>query len=236
MIDPNFLFCDINPYTWRNLGEVMNYLLPPKTTLYILHENGIVKRAVFSDNTLCPLNFSDYDPDTFSAQTFFQLYPNLDEVHVLELSALIHYYTVIQTVSLDEKTSMEYLDFITDCYASHKGIDLYFRDKQDCHFYRKALSYARTHFWDRQILLFIVTKSGYIWFDAVLLFQCGRIMEVRTLETLDDPRWYTQPLSHSEDSVKLLGRKFHCPVKKNHCEYDNLSFLTDFWKHYHISN
>lgn len=80
--------------------------------LYIT--GGRIAAYAFSDNTLCPLDFSNYDQGTFSAQTFFQLYPNLDEVHVLELSALIHYYTVIQTVSLDEKTSMEYLDFITD--------------------------------------------------------------------------------------------------------------------------
>lgn len=232
MIKPNFTFSDICPYTWRNLGEVMEHLIPRRNILYILHTSGQIQKAAFSDNTLCSLALTEYDPLCFSPDRFFQTYPQLDEIHVLEFTSLIHYYTAVQRVSLAEKTSTEYLDFITDYYSSHKGIDIYRKKKYANNFYRKFLTYARLHLWDPQMLFFIVIRSNRIWFDAILTFEHGRISAVRTLDTLQDDSWYTNASPDLDLACEMLHQKFHCPIRKIQCEYNELPHLTDFWEHY----
>lgn len=232
MIHPDCKYLDIYPYTWRHLGELMEYLNPRRKILYILHDQGIISKAADSDNTTCTLPFSKYQAEEFPSCRLFELYPDIDEIHVLEYAALVRYYTSVQSISLEEKNTMQYLDFITDYYSCHKGIDIYSRRKCSGTFYRKALDYAGKFLNDRQIVFFVVTKSEFIWFDVVLLVENGTITEIRTLDTLKSEAWYTSPCTALSEAAQKLAEKFSRPVKIIHYEHEALPLLTAFWEKY----
>lgn len=234
MIDPNCKYLDIYPYTWRNLGEIMTFLVPSPQILYVLHKEGNILKAVSSDNISRSLPVSTYCQSTFPVKEIFADNLEIEEIHVLEESALIHYYSAAQRVSLDEKNTMEYLDYITDYYRNHKGIDLYFRHISTSSFYRKCLDYAQKNLDAAQILLFIVTRDNFIWFDVVLLVKNGIITEIRTLDMLKDESIYLNSFDRLSEAADLLSHKFHLPVRTIHYKYEQLFSLTEFWENYRV--
>lgn len=234
MIHPDCKYLDIYPYTWRHLGEVAEYLIPCRKTLYILHDQGNILKAADSDNKVRPLPFSRYQAEEFPYQRLFELQPDIEEIHVLETAALVHYYTAVQSISLEEKNTMEYLDFITDYYRYHKGIDIYSRRNCSGTFYRKALDYAGKFLVNRQIIFFVVTKSEFIWFDVVLLTENGTITEIRTLDTLKSDTWYTSSCPDLDEAARRLQEKFSRPVRIIQYDYETLPLLAAFWESYRV--
>lgn len=234
MIDPYCRYLDIYPYTWRNLGEVMEYLIPGRSILYVLHNHGHILKAVSSAHTIYQPGITDFHAEDFDDREFFSAHPEIEEIHFLDRTALLHYYQAAQSISLEEKNTVEYLDFITDYYAHHKGIDIYSRKAVSPSFYRKCLDYARRYLDDEQIILFVVTKSKLIWFDVVLFIEHDTITEIRTLDTLKKACWYRTSEPDLDAAAAALFEKFGRNVKIIHYDYSALPQLTKFWEGYQI--
>jgi hypothetical protein len=112
MIHRDVEVIDLDPSTWRNIGQIVDVTelgvrrLDAPHVLSILHANGVVLRVDAPKNVSVP-PLTQVDDPRVLAQTLYTEIPGLERVQVLEKERLAAYSTAVQqlpweTLSLDE--------------------------------------------------------------------------------------------------------------------------------------
>jgi hypothetical protein len=118
MINPDWQLVDLDPVTWRHIGHFFNpgqYLRtaqPDEHGLFILHEEGTVKRVVDSKSGL--RRDIALDRITDPQQCAQQLYASGEwqRVHVIDKTHLAHVARTAQSTPQREKTLDQYYHYV----------------------------------------------------------------------------------------------------------------------------
>ncbi|RXZ82205.1 hypothetical protein EBB07_10990 [Paenibacillaceae bacterium] len=179
MIDKQISIVDLNPYTWRNLGQLTSGF--QKQVIYVLHDQGKVLSIARSGNQLLQGETFQVTDSANNAQALLAAYPDIDEVQVLERQRLIQYYIDIQSLPVRELDTDEYLLQMEVMLRNYSGIEVYSRE-QTVHYFEKLQQYVQAKLPENCILLLFLLSGDAISFDLLLEFNNHRIVRMSSTE------------------------------------------------------
>lgn len=114
MIDPNWSLVDLDPHTWRNIGRFFNpgqyiqAVRPGTHGLFVLHDNGQLKKVVDTKKEKSPdLKIERVDNPLVLAQTLYAL-GEWQQVHVINKRHLAEVSRIAQAEARRELTLDQY--------------------------------------------------------------------------------------------------------------------------------
>jgi len=214
MISKDISIVDLDPYTWRNLGEVTNMIFPHKNTVYVLHDKGEIINILDSKNgILNAIEFNLKEQET-SVKDIFNKYEHVEEVRVFNKSSLINYYSAIQVTDFRDLDTDEYISFTLNLLNNFKGIDTFKRGNSKMNIYDCLRNYVNNRLPEDCLVTIIIFDIEEIYFNVILGFKKHKL---ELITTLDNPQ--TEGLKTSisinsgDECSKFLEKKFGVPVK-----------------------
>jgi hypothetical protein len=182
VVDKNVKFIDLDPVVWNRLGEIEAICVPPRVSLHILHDKGVILKAFHSAEGEPKGIWMDFAHKKECIQHILDEYPDVNELYVYDWSILIDYYKRINTVDCRHMDVDEFNSLSRSMMRSTPGIDVFARDGQDGDFMGRLRGYAARCLPQDCVLLLALFNNGTLYFDVVLGFTCGKLDLVTTFE------------------------------------------------------
>jgi len=202
MIDPSMAITDLDPFTWRRLGEVWGRVNKPVRRLFILEESGERVRAVTDGG-------ETLDPG-LPEERYFGENPALDQILILTREGL-------SRLGLEsQRDHSPQLD--TDLFVSRseralyetEGIRVRDRAGRKGDFWSRARSLIRERL-DREHTLGVVLFEGAkLYFHVVLHFSEGQLKTMTSLDHFSEINGSLESVNPGSRSLveRLLDRYF----------------------------
>lgn len=171
MLDKNIRTEYLEPRIWRNLGKVLDWLLPPVRVLHILDE-GEKPRAVNDQGERVPVEREDFS----NGWLMLEKYPWAEEIRIYTWKGLDRYDRIIQEDSVYEQDMDSYLEFLYEKLEATEGIRVYARHSRTKHVFALLKEWIR----EDGIYLFWVNERKQLLFNCILVVEGGRLVRLTT--------------------------------------------------------
>ena len=191
MIHPDVEVVDLDPRTWRNIGEIASFaefaMHRPEvdTVVSILHHNGAVVRVDVPDGYATPVLDVISDPVAV-ARRVFEAMPGLRRVQIFNKESLVAYSAAVQhlawqTLSIDEFYFQAWLLLERD------PVGLCYYPARAQHWNHFAFPHVRALLAavpdGATVVLGVYDEHGP-WFTLIIRISAGQIRLITTFDTL----------------------------------------------------
>lgn len=182
MIASDIVIYDLDPYVWRNLGEIVDKFFKKSRTLWILRDNGKIINAIKDGK------YVNIPEGTFDLKELFEVHKDLDEILEIEKEALIEWYTSVQITPFAELDSDVYFDKTHRLLKNLKGIN-FIKNKGSNIGFNKEFSLfdilrkeLKTKTYGNCTIVLEVFENENMWFNAVTVFKDYKAKVVTTYD------------------------------------------------------
>lgn len=217
MIAQDILVIDLDPCTWRNLGEAMRLGLRQKRTLSILHDGGRLIKVYDSKLGLREDIVVEVVDPARLAKKLYESLPGIERVQIFDKRSLIDFSLRVQRNPFDELDTDEYLNMVSEVGRREfeDGICIYPPQPEGWNFFRYAQvrKFIKEVVPDRSTLVLGVFDGGELYIGLIVGVEGRKVKLVTTFDSLvplglgalEGPEDYKEVL-------RLTARRFYEPA------------------------
>ncbi|SHF39899.1 hypothetical protein SAMN02746089_01834 [Caldanaerobius fijiensis DSM 17918] len=184
MIDKDVCIMDLDPYTWRNLGEVLKLGNDMRRNFYILcDDDGTIISTYDTEGEVIVIDEKVQDPKSY-AEIFIKENPGIQRIFILRKSALIEFNRHMQEHSYEDMDVDEYVEYAVQQFNNTAGIYVY--PKIDVPPVIKLLKKYIQNLTDDAYVAICIFNGENLYFSIIIGKKNGKIKFVSTLDYLEN--------------------------------------------------
>lgn len=190
MIGESALMVDIDPRQMRRFYDLV-LLSPKKRRLFLLHDNGRVVKAVDTETGLKPDLWGRIEDPEARAKELFDAESGVEEVWILERSAVRHYLGAVQATYTPNETGDEYFDRAFRSLGHYPGgIVKYPPDFPGLRYtgieWVEARDFVRRYLPPDSVLILAAFDGEEIWTSWIVTIRDSRIVRITSSDAIMD--------------------------------------------------
>lgn len=184
MIDKDVYIVDIDPYTWRNLGVMLNLGNEAKRSFYVLcDDEGEIINAYDTKNGVTLIEGSVQDPRLY-AENLIKQNPEIHRVFVFKKSALVEFNKQMQKHAYEDMDVDEYIEYAVQQFNSIEGIYVY--PAIDIPPVIKLLKRHVENMADNTYSTVCIFDGEDLYFSIIVGKRYGKVNFISTMDHLDN--------------------------------------------------
>ncbi|WP_094546193.1 hypothetical protein [Petroclostridium xylanilyticum] len=230
MIYKDIQMVDFEPYRWRNLGEVLDLGKYPRTTLYILHENGTILNAYDTVRGIIKNIKSPISNEAQLVQELFEQYKDLQEIHIYDKQSLENFNIQAQKSAYPDLDGDEYRNFVRKLLKNYKGLNIYSKNREPKKdFYDDMVYFVENQLPDKSVVFIGIFKDNALFFEVIWGLNKGKAELVTTLDVLHQYNLETVTMTNIDTITQLLRDHFQMPAYTVFIDYQAYERLFTEW-------